>query len=109
MVLVLVGLSPSSPQPQPKPRPETTAAVSSVASDASSTTSISYWTKDTYYQPKIHHVTEGLKSKQSARQYLYQFNAFLKYLGLKPNDDSDLLQLLKRQPEEIEEIISEIM
>jgi hypothetical protein len=104
MVLVLVGLPQSKPQTEP---PQTTAATS--VSTSASTTSTSYWNKDSYYQPKIHHVTEGLKSKQSARQYLYQFNAFLKYLGLKPNDDSDLLQLLKRQPEEIEEIISEIM
>ena len=37
---------------------------------------------------------------------MYQFNAFLKYLGLRPNDDNDLLQLLRREPEEIEELIS---
>lgn len=36
---------------------------------------------------------------------MYQFNAFLKYLGLRPNDDNDLLQLLRKEPE-IEELIS---
>jgi hypothetical protein len=45
------------------------------------------WNKDAYYHPKLHYVTEGLKSNQSAKQYEYQFNAFLRYLGLNPNPD----------------------
>ena len=46
-----------------------------------------HWIKDSYYHPKLHYVTEGLKSNQSSKQYEYQFNALLRHLGLNPNPD----------------------
>jgi integrase len=67
-----------------------------------------HWNKDSYYRPKIHYVTEGLKSSQSARQYQYQFSAFLKYLGI-TTDESDLVQLRKRESQELEELISDFL
>jgi len=60
-------------------------------------------------------VTEGLKSNQSSKQYEYQFNAFLRHLGLNPNPDDKeaydkvLVLLLSKEPEEIEELISEFL
>jgi integrase len=73
------------------------------------------WNRDAYYHPKIHYVIEGHKSNQTAKQYQYQFNAFLRYLGLNPNPDDKeaydkgLVLLLSKEPEEIEELISEFL
>lgn len=84
--------------------------------------------KDPYYHPKIHYVTEGLKSSQSARQYFFQFNAFLRFLGYnvtsRPGDliggtgtgtnkedyyDRCLVKLLETEPVQIEERIAEFL
>jgi hypothetical protein len=61
------------------------------------TTSLSHCNKDSYYHPKIHYLTEGFKSHQSAKQYFYQLNAFLKYLCSRPNDDNELAKLSKER------------
>ena len=53
-------------------------------------------------------MTEGLKSSQSARQYQYQFSGFLKFLGISMKED-DLVQVLTKDPEEIEELISDFL
>jgi hypothetical protein len=96
--------------------------------EAETTTPALQWhNKNPYYHPKIHYVTQGLKSSQSARQYLFQFNAFLKFLGynvairpcdligdtgtstLKQDYDRYLLKLLETEPVQIEERIAEFL
>lgn len=86
------------------------------ASTTATIPQLGQWNKNAYYHPKIHYVTEGLKSSQSARQYLFQFNAFLKFLGFsvgrstsKGVYDQYLVKLLERSPEQIEELIVEFL
>ena len=91
----------------------TTATATTTTHTATNTQT--HWNKDSYYHPKLHYVTEGLKSNQSSKQYEYQFNAFLRHLGLNPNPDDKeaydkgLVLLLSKEPEEIEELISEFL
>ncbi len=75
---------------------------------SSNITTTPHWNKDPYYHQKIHYVTEGHKSSQSASQYMYQFNAFLKYLGISTGE-SDVAQFLKKDPQQIEESIADFL
>ena len=101
---------------QQKATTATTASTATTTTSATTSTNThTHWNKDSYYHPKLHYVTEGLKSNQSSKQYEYQFNAFLRYLGLNSNPDDKeaydkgLVLLLSKEPEEIEELISEFL
>ena len=91
---------------QQKATTATTASTATTTTSATTSTNThTHWNKDSYYHPKLHYVTEGLKSNQSSKQYEYQFNAFLRYLGLNPNPDDKeaydkgLVLLLSKEPE----------
>jgi hypothetical protein len=79
------------------------------SNDKSKSSSKSTWNKDSFYHPKIHYVTEGVKSVQGAKQYEWQFNAFLKHYGLQDGRDEDLRLLLQKDPVNIEELIVEYL